>query len=69
MNDSVYFDGDPASDSARRHMERVLKSPPSPRWPWVMAALGSGSLWLLWRWGHAAAGTRRAPDQPKSSSR
>lgn len=56
MDDGVYFEGDPATDSARRHMERVLKSPEAaPRWPWVVAALGSVGLWTLWRWGRAAA--------------
>ena len=61
MNDSVHFDGDPETDSARRHMERVLKSPDSPRrWPWVLAALGSGGVWALWRSGRAAARTRDA---------
>ena len=63
MDDQVYFDGDPGTDSTRRHMERVLKSPESPRrWPWVIAALGSGGVWLLWQLGRAAArsGTKLA---------
>ena len=56
MTDGVYFDGDPATDSARRHMERVLKTgQPVRRWPWVLAALGSGGVWLLWRAGRSAA--------------
>jgi hypothetical protein len=56
MNDNVYFEGDPSTDSARRHLERVLKSPePARRWAWMLAALGSGSVWLLWHWGRAAA--------------
>jgi hypothetical protein len=61
MNDDrVHFDGDPATDSARRHMERVLKAPePARRWPWVLAALGGGGVWLLWRWGRSAV---RPPD-------
>jgi len=69
MNDSgVHFDGDPATDSARRHMERVLKAPESaPRWPWVLAALGSGGVWLLWRGGRAAARTKKgAAPEPKA---
>ena len=61
MNDSVYFDGDPATDSARRHMERVLKEPEAKRrWLWLLAALGSGGVWLLWQGGRAAARTREA---------
>lgn len=55
MSDSVYFDGDPGTDSARRHLERVLKSPePASRWPWMVAALGGGGVWLLWQLGRAA---------------
>jgi hypothetical protein len=55
VDDGVYFDGDPATDSARRHMERVLKGEPSPRkWPWVLAALGGGGLWWMWRQGRNA---------------
>jgi hypothetical protein len=59
MSDGVYFDGDPETDSARRHMERVLKGGEAPRrWPWLLAALGSGGVWLLWQGGRAAARTR-----------
>jgi hypothetical protein len=61
MTDDLHFDGDPATDSARRHMERVLNAPETPRrWPWVVAALGSGSIWLLWRWGRARSRDREA---------
>jgi hypothetical protein len=67
MNDRVYFDGDPSTDSARRHMERVLKSPEQTRrWPWLLAALGGGGVWMLWRTGRAAARARNTPtDKPK----
>ena len=61
MNGGVYFDGDPATDSARRHMERVLKGEPTRRWPWVLAALGSGALWTLYRLGKNAAANRQPP--------
>ena len=57
----MYFDGDPATDSARRHMERVLKGEPKRRWPWVLAALGSGAVWTLYRLGRIAAANRDAP--------
>ena len=74
MDENVYFEGDPATDSARRHMERVLKSPePAPRWPWVLAALGSGSVWMLWRWGRAAAAQGKdsvgAAQSPEATTR
>ena len=45
----LYFDGDPAVDSSRRHMERVLKGESRSRWPWLAAAIGGGGLWALWR--------------------
>jgi hypothetical protein len=72
MGEGLHFDGDPATDSARRHMERVLNAPETPRrWPWVVAALGSGSIWLLWRLGRARAREQEASTQessaPKSS--
>jgi hypothetical protein len=59
--DNVYFDGDPEVDSTRRRMERVLKGGEPPRrWPWILAALGSGSVWLLWQLGRSAARDREA---------
>jgi hypothetical protein len=44
--DDVYFDGDPATDSTRRRLERVLKPEPPRRWPWL-AALAAGSTALM----------------------
>jgi hypothetical protein len=42
-------------------MERVLNSPQTARrWPWVLAALGSGGVWLLWHWGRESAHGREA---------
>ncbi len=66
MNDIVHFEGDPETDSARRHLERVLKAPEAaPRWPWLIAALGSGGVWMLWRLGRAAARTTEtSPARP-----
>jgi len=59
MNDNLYFEGDPRTDSTRRHMERVLTNQERPRrWPWVLAAMGSGSVWLIWRLGRAAMRAR-----------
>ena len=55
MDDSyLHFAGDPATDSARRHMERVLAAENAPRrrWPWflaVLAGLAGGGTWTLWR--------------------
>ena len=39
MSDEIHFAGDPATESAQRHLERVLKSQPRRRWPW-----GSGDV-------------------------
>jgi hypothetical protein len=50
VSDDLYFDGDPATDSRRRHLERVLKDEaPRRRWPWVVALVAGGGAWALWR--------------------
>ena len=55
MGDEPYFDGDPAIDSTRHRMERVLKGEPPPRrWPLILAALGGGGLLWMWQAGRAA---------------
>lgn len=50
MVDEVYFDGDPATDSARRHLERVLKEPDTRhrRWPWVAGSVALLAAWYFW---------------------
>jgi hypothetical protein len=49
MVDGLYFDGDPATDSARRHLERVLKEPERRRrWPWVGAGVMAAAAWYFW---------------------
>ena len=67
MSGDLHFDGDPATDSARRHMERVLKGEPARKWPWIMAALGGGGLWMLFRMGGDAARNRTTGDSPTPS--
>jgi hypothetical protein len=51
MDDNYYFEGDPSTDSARRHLERVLKGEPKvrTRWGWAAALLAGGGAWYLWR--------------------
>ena len=55
-----YFDGDPALDSTRRHLERVLSEPQRRRWPWFVAVLTGGAAFTFWRTrsrpGHAQSG-------------
>ncbi|NUR54239.1 MAG: hypothetical protein HOQ29_07325 [Acidobacteria bacterium] len=65
-DDYVYFDGDPATDSTRRRMERVLQGQePQRRWPWLLAALGSGAVWLLFQTGRDSARRRQdSADNP-----
>lgn len=50
MSENYYFDGDPSTDSARRHLERVLKDSPQRRrkWPWVIAAIAGAGAWYFW---------------------
>jgi len=64
----VYFDGDPETESTRRHMERVLQGgAPQRRWPWLLAAFGSGAVWLLWQTGRDSARGRKSSDKPARS--
>jgi hypothetical protein len=49
MSDEIHFEGDPATESARRHLERVLKSPARRRWPWVAAFFAGGAAFAIWR--------------------
>jgi len=64
-DESVYFEGDPATESSRRHMERVLRGEPGPRkWPWLLAAVAGGGLFALWR----AAGQAHQEDAPRTAA-
>jgi hypothetical protein len=49
MSDHIYFAGDPAQDSARRHLERVLSQPQSKRWPLLAALFAGGAAFTLWK--------------------
>jgi len=46
---NIYFSGDPAHDSARRHLERVLSEPQPKRWPMLAALFAGGTALTLWR--------------------
>lgn len=45
----LYFEGDPATDSTRRRLERVLKEESRPRWPWFAFLAASGTAYLWWQ--------------------
>jgi len=62
MSDHIYFSGDPAQDSARRHLERVLAEPQPRRWPVLAALFASGTAFTLWRMRKSR--TRGNGDQP-----
>jgi hypothetical protein len=49
MADDVYLDGDPNTESTRRHMERVLRGERTRRWTWVLGALAGGTAIAFWR--------------------
>lgn len=69
MADDLYFDGDPATDSARRHLERVLKQPERRRrWPWVLAAATAAAAWYLWPRGRADRTAKEAGDSADAPS-
>lgn len=65
MSENIYFEGDPATDSARRHLERVLKNEtPRRRWPWVLTAIAGASLWYFWPRG-TRAGSKAASSEER----
>jgi hypothetical protein len=47
--DDLHFEGDPATDSTRRRLERILKEESPPRWPWVAALAAGGTAFLFWQ--------------------
>lgn len=64
--DDLHFDGDPATDSTRRRLERVMKGESRPRWHWI-AALAAGSTALFFwqlrrRRDRNGTGAERRPD-------
>jgi hypothetical protein len=67
MSDDLYFDGDPAEDSRRRHLERVIKGGrPRRRWPWIVAALAGGA-WTVWRMTQPRG--ENSPEEPADGKR
>jgi hypothetical protein len=47
--DDLHFEGDPATDSTRRRLERIMKEESRPRWPWVAALAAGGTAFLFWQ--------------------
>jgi hypothetical protein len=49
VDNHYYFDGDPSTDSARRHLERLLKeTQPRRKWPWIAAVAAGAAAWFFW---------------------
>jgi hypothetical protein len=50
MSESFHFEGDPATESARRHLERVLNEPAQRqrRWPAIAGMLTGLAAWYFW---------------------
>jgi len=57
MRNEPFFDGDPAVDSTRRRLERLL-NPPRRR-TWTLALVGAASAWGLFRVGRALRSSAR----------
>jgi hypothetical protein len=66
MTDQLYFEGDPATDSTRRHLQRVLGSSQPRRWV-VALALAGGGAWGFWRLRRAVRSTGSA-DQGRTTA-
>lgn len=68
MSENYYFDGDPSTDSARRHLERVLKEPPHGhrKWPWVLAAVAGTAAWYFWPHNTTPADDERRAEEMSS---
>ena len=65
-----YFDGDPETESARRHLERVLKEPATRhrKWPWLLAAVAGVTTWYFWPRGADKNGAREGTPREASKA-
>lgn len=68
MTDHVILEGDPDTDSTRRHLERVLKNNTPQRTLGVALAAG-GTAWGVWRLLQALRGRRRRTDAASAQGR
>jgi hypothetical protein len=59
----VYLDGDPDTESTRRHMERVLSGQPARKWPWVLGVLAGGTALAFWIRRARGENGREQPDR------
>jgi hypothetical protein len=64
-----HFDGDPAINSTRRHLERVLRAPSPRRRPWLAAILAGGAALTFWRVRPPSEKQRQARTSRTSSRR
>lgn len=47
--DELHFEGDPARDSTRRRLERVLREEPRSEWKWMAALAASATALIFWQ--------------------
>lgn len=48
--DELHFEGDPATDSTRRRLERVMKEEqPRSEWRWIAALAAGATALLFWQ--------------------
>jgi hypothetical protein len=47
--DDLHFDGDPATDSTRRRLERILNPEAPRRWPWLAAIAAGSTALMFWQ--------------------
>src|SRR6185436_8200732 len=67
LMDELYLEGDPATDSTRRHLERVLAAHDRPRrGPWITAAVAGAAALGVWQWRRNRRPSR--PVEPAASS-
>jgi hypothetical protein len=72
--DELHFEGDPATDSTRRRLERVLNEESRPRWPWFAALAAGSTAFLFWqirkrrRNGNGSSSTGSSQNRQRQSS-
>jgi hypothetical protein len=67
--EELHFDGDPAVDSTRRRLERIMfKEESRPNWKWLGALAAGGTAVLFWQLRRRTAQVRNNTHQPPKRS-